>query len=177
MVAHLSSNKSAYTTLGMLTVILLVYGCNNKPLVIEPISQEYNEQLLTLKGLDTNLFSKKDLVQYYQVDNVTGLPRKEVMDTLIGFANAKYDFKKLDGVNTLNIFFYRKKLLNDYNKKVYESARDTENGLLEGYSVDLIAWIAYHRSQNNQSQIVQGSYYYRNKDQKMVELLDTISLK
>jgi hypothetical protein len=148
----------------------------NDDLLVEPISKEYNERFLTLQGLDESMFSKEDVVQYYQVSNLRALSRDTVLARLAVFANIHYNFSEMDSVNTLDIYFYRKRLFVDYSKNVYVSARDNEYRTLEDYSDDLIAWISYQRSKENRQKIMRSNYLYADKDHPSLELRDILSI-
>jgi hypothetical protein len=165
-----------YHILFVITLVTVSCSCNNA-IHITPVSREYNERFLTLQGLDPDYFSKKDVVQYYQVSGTNGLSPKQFIAQLHEFAQANYKFHKMDSVLTLNLLFYRKQLFTDYSKVVYESARDNENGLLEGYSNDLLARITYQRSSGKPLKISRSSYYYGGEANDRLELRDTISIK
>lgn len=164
-------------TLGAL-IILLCSCSNNKILLIEPISQEYNQRFITLQGLDTSMFSNKDVVQYYQISDYKSLPGDTILAKLGAFANIHYKLNNtdLDSVNALNIFFYKKRLFVDYSKNLYTSARDNENRTLEGYSDDLLAWISYQRLKENRQKIICNMYLFASKEYQLLELRDTLSL-
>jgi len=165
-----------YHTLFVITLVTLSCSCNNA-IHIAPVSKEYNEQFLTLEGLDPHYFSKKDVAQYYQVSGTKGLSPKQFIAQLHEFAQANYKFNKMDSVQTLNLLFYRKQLFTDYSKGLYESARDNENGLLEGYSNDLLARITYQRSPDKPLKISRSSYYYGAEANDRLELRDTLFIK
>jgi hypothetical protein len=175
---HNNGNKR-YWELTIGALIMLSCSCSNqKTLLIEPISQEYNERFITLQGLDTSMFSKNDVVQYYQVSDYSDLPGDTVLARLSAFTNVHYKFNNTDlnSVNALNIFFYKKRLFVDYGKNLYTSARDNENKTLEGYSDDLLAWISYQRLKENKQKIIYNRYLFASKEYKALELRDTLSL-
>lgn len=167
-----------YAGIFLISLAFLGYSCNNHaPLLVEPISQEYNDSFLTGKGLDARYFSTKDVVQYYQVSNFSSLPPHVVLAKLGDFAKAHYPLNRIDSIKNLSLFFYEKKLFTDYSKQVYESARDNENRTLEGYADDLIAWIIYERLKNDNFKVVRSRYFISHHNQKPVELRDTFTLR
>jgi hypothetical protein len=179
MLQRKENRNNKYCALTLTALIMLFCSCSNHDnVLIEPISAEYNERFLTLQGLDQSMFSKKDVVQYYQVSNFRGLPRDTVLARLGAFTNLHYKFSNIDmdSVYTLNIFFYRKRLSANYSKNLYESARDNDNRTLEGYSGDLMAWISYERLKSNRLKIIRSLYLHSDKEHKLLELRDTLSL-
>jgi len=167
--------NNMFRKLFVIAFTLLFYSCYSKEeLKIEPISKEYNDRFLTLTGLDTSLFNTKELVQYYQVSSYENLPPEAFLTKLGDFTNARYLFNKRDGVNTLNIFFYKKRLFVDYSKDMYRSARDNENRTLEGYSDDLVALITYERLKDNKPATIFSKFFYASEEHDELELRDTI---
>jgi hypothetical protein len=174
-----NNGNKRYWELTIAALIMLSCSCSyQKTLLIEPISQEFNEKFITLQGLDTSMFSKNDVVQYYQVSDYRGLPGDTLLARLNAFTNVHYKFNNtdLDSVNALNIFFYKKRLFVDYSKNLYTSARDNENKTLEGYSDDLLAWISYQRLKENRQKIIYNRYLFASKEYKALALRDTLSL-
>jgi hypothetical protein len=177
MLQRKENSNNKYCALTLTALIMLFCSCSNHDnVLIEPISAEYNERFLTLQGLDQSMFSEKDVVQYYQVSNFKGLSRDTVLARLGAFASIHYKFNKMDSVNTLDIFFYRKRLFVDYSKNLYVSARDNDNRTLEGYSDDLLAWISYERLKSNRLKIIRSMYLHSDKEHRLLELRDTLSL-
>ena len=92
----------------LLNILLIInfYSCtNNNTMIIEPIDKEFNEQLLTGKGLDSNLFSMKELLQYYQISNFSNLTQNDFQLKLNEFVSENY---KINNFSNFTILFYKK---------------------------------------------------------------------
>lgn len=171
--------KTLNIILSAALVIMLYSGCdNNAELSIKPISQEYNEQFLTGKGLDPRYFSTNDVVQYYQVSDFDNLSPSNMLTKLGAFVDVRYRASMKDSVKNLNVLFYRQKWLAGYSKHLYESARDNETRTLEGYSDDLVAWVTYERLKGDDKKLIRTrSYFFSAKGLKPLEQRDTVVLK
>jgi hypothetical protein len=156
---------------------LSMLSCNrHAALTIEPISKEFNERFLTGEMLDSSYFSTKDVMQYYQVSNFGALSPENLLAKLSWFTSSRYDLKKMDTVNNLTLFFYRKRMFVDYSDHLYESARDNENRTLEGYSNDLIAYITYERLKTDRRRVKVHKYLFTTNDYKPLGQTDTITV-
>ena len=156
---------------------LAMLSCNrHSALTIEPINKEFNERFLTGEMLDSSYFTTKDVIQYYQVANFGDLSPKDLLAKLSGFTSSRYDLKKMDTVNQLTVFFYRKRMFVDYSDHLYESARDNENRTLEGYSDDLMAYITYERLKTERKKVKVHKYLFPTDDHKPVGQTDTIAV-
>ncbi|WP_345954435.1 hypothetical protein [Mucilaginibacter sp. PAMB04168] len=152
-------------------------SCNrHAALKIEPISIEFNERFLTGERLDTNYFSTRDVMQYYQVSNYGNQSSKNLLAKLSTYTSSRYHFKNMDTVNNLTLLFYKKRMFVDYSDHLYESARDNDNRTLEGYSNDLIARITYERLKKNRQKIVVTKYLYPIDDNKPLGQTDTLTV-
>lgn len=171
--------KTPYIILFAASFITLYCSCSkNGELSVEPISQEYNEQFLTGKGLDTRFFSTKDVVQYYQVSDFNSSSPSIVLAKLGAFADVRYRARLRNNIKNLNVLFYQKKWFAGYSKHLYESARDNENRALEGYSDDLVAWITYEKLKGDDKKLVRTrSYFFHANGGKPSEQRDTVALK
>jgi hypothetical protein len=168
-----------HTAVLSILCITVYYGCSNREeLSVEPVSKEYNDQFLTGKGLDARFFSTKDVVQYYQVSRFNTLPPKVVLAKLNAFVNARYETSMRDSVSTLNVLFYKKRWFADYDKLVYEAARENENRSLDGHSDDLVAWITYQKVKGDNDKLILGRFFFLNHaSRKPLEERDTVDLK
>ena len=165
----------AGTVFALLSLYML--SCNrHAALTIEPISKEFNERFLTGEMMEPGYFSTKDVVQYYQVSNFGALSPKNLLAKLSGFTSSRYDLKKMDTVDNLTVFFYRKRMFVDYSDHLYESARDNDNRTLEGYSNDLMAYFTYERLKTDRRQVKVHKYLFSTDDHKSIERTDTITV-
>lgn len=160
-----------------ITLLISSYSCvQQKGMVIQSISKEFNDEYLTGKGLDTNYFSTGDVIQYYQVSNYNGLTADQILGTLHAFSIANYPPGKLVHIQQLTILFYKKKLFVDYGDHLYESARDNDTRRLYDYGDDLLASISFEQIKDDPRKIsLKKIIYDKGKFQKMV--MDTISVK
>jgi hypothetical protein len=142
-------------------------------MIIESIDKEFNEQLLTGKGLDSNLFSTKELLQYYQISNFSHLSQNDFQLKLNEFVSKNY---KLNNFSNFTILFYKKESFVNYSDYVYEAARDNQNGSIEEYKSNLIAKIVIVKVIDDQEKVVRYTTLYDN-DLVVFEKIDKISLK
>lgn len=129
-----------------LLVVSTVLGCSNKKFEIEPIDKEVNQNLLTLEGLDARLFSSKVRLQYFQVGQSGKFDTVEMKAELLKFVDLHYTKAEISRTPELNLFFYRKTSFKNYKKVIYETARDSENGLIEDAKDDLLAMVWFNKS-------------------------------
>jgi hypothetical protein len=144
-------------------------------MTIEPIDKEFNEQLLTGKGLDSNLFSTKEIIQYYKIGNYEELKAEEFTLKLNQFIIENYKFNDIKDKKDFTLLFYKNDILADYNKYLYESARDNQNGYLENYSENLVLKIRLKAKSDLNKIKSQISFYKKNKYEK--EYNDNIILE
>ena len=159
----------------LLNILLIInfYSCtNNNTMIIEPIDKEFNEQLLTGKGLDSNLFSMKELLQYYQISNFSNLTQNDFQLKLNEFVSENY---KINNFSNFTILFYKKENFVNYSKYVYEAARDNQNGSIEEYKSNLIAKIVIIKAKDDLEKAVRHTTLY-DKDSVVLEKIDKINL-
>lgn len=163
--------------ISFLTILLITnfYSCNTNNMIIDPIDKEFNEQLLTGDGLDSNLFSTKEIVQYYEINNYSDLPIKDFVSKLNQFSIDNYKFNDIKDKNDFTILFYKKETLIDYSKDIYESARDNQNGFLQDYSQNLVVKIRLKAILDSDKVSSEISFYKKDKLDK--EFKETIILK
>jgi hypothetical protein len=145
-------------------------------MTIEPIDKEFNEQLLTGKGLDANLFNLKEVLQYYQVSNYEELSDDELELKLDAFIIETYKIKEPANYNELSILFYKKQEGINYSKQLYESARDNQNGMLEEHKSNLVSIIRIERIKEVDDRLIRHKIFYK-KDKDAIERTDTLSIK
>ncbi|WP_457126714.1 hypothetical protein [Mucilaginibacter sp. HD30] len=159
-----------------ITLLILLHSCDQpKKMVIEPISEEFNKEYLTGKGLDTNFFNNTDVMQYYQVSNYGGLTADQILGNLNEFSIASYPPSKLADIQTLTLLFYEKKLFVDYRDHLYESARDNDTRRLYDYGDELLASITFERLKDDPRKMSLQKIVY-DKDKLKKEVVDTVSV-
>ena len=159
-----------------ISLLIACYSCTHqKEITIEPISEEFNNEYLTGKGLDTNFFNNTDVMQYYQVTNYGGLTADQILGNLHDFSIASYPPSKLTHVQTLTLLFYKKKLFVDYRDHLYESARDNDTRRLYDYGNELLASITFERLKDDPRKMSLQKIVY-DKDKLEKEVVDTISV-
>lgn len=172
-----SKKRSLVISWFAISLLTLIGACSrNTKLVVEPINEELNHNFLTGERMDTNYFSTRDVMQYYQVSKYRGLPDHQILKQLDSFAIATYSSKKLDQLQKLSLLFYKKQMLVNYNDHLYESARDNDNRRLEGYADQLLAAIIFERIKENPKRMS----YYRllyDKNKLLIKAGDTILVK
>ena len=157
-------------------LVFLFGNCTgNAVLVIEPISRESNESFLTGKGLDTNYFSTKDVVQYYQVSGYKNGSSAQLLLKLQAFVMEHYHVKNMKDIQQLEILFYRKKMLSNYSDIVYESARENEMRTLTDHNDDLVASIDFERLTNDPKVVIRRAIIYHTGYNKPLIRTDTIA--
>jgi hypothetical protein len=162
-----------WTTISLLT---LIYSCRqNNELVVQPISEEFNNEFLTGK-LDKHYFSTRDVMQYYQVSNFSGLPDQQIFAKLDSFALSTFPLAKLNHLQMLTLLFYEKKMFIDYRDHLYESAQDNDTRRLEGYSDELLATITFERLKEDPKRMSFHRVLY-NKDKLRIKATDTILVR
>ena len=159
-----------------ISLLIACYSCTHqKEIAIEPISEEFNNEYLTGKDLDTNFFNTTDVMQYYQVTNYGGLTADQILGNLRDFAMASYPPSKLTHVQTLTLLFYKKKWFVDYRDHLYESARDNDTRRLYDYGDELLASITFERLKDDPRKMSLQKIVY-DKDKLEKEVVDTISV-
>jgi len=161
----------------VISLLIPFYSCNQqKELAIAPINEEFNNEYLTGKGLDTNFFNTTDVMQYYQVTNYGGLKADQILANLHDFALASYPASKLADIQTLSLLFYKKALFVDYRDQLYESARDNDTRRLYDYGDELLANISFERIKDDSRKMsLKKNLYNKGKFEK--ETIDTISVQ
>ena len=157
--------------------ILLIpsfYNCtNNNTMIIAPIDKEFNEQLLTGKGLDSIFFSTKELLQYYQISNFSHLSQNDFQLKLDEFVSKNY---KINNFSDFTILFYKKESFVNYSDYVYEAARDNQNGSIEEYKSNLVAKIVLVKQKGDQEKTDRHMTHY-DRGVVVFDKIDRISLQ
>lgn len=165
-----------YIALTAFVISGLISCTNNQTMTIEPIDKELNNQLLTGERLDPNLFSRTDLLQYYQVSNSEGLANADVLEKLKTFVDKNYNLKDFTKVSTLKILFYKKELLSDVDSRnLYESARDNETGMINGQNDNILSFIIFKQVPGSIKKLVREITLY-DKDVVLLDTTDTVDI-
>lgn len=100
----------------LIFIIINLYNCKmNNDMIILPIDEEFNEQLITGKGLDSNLFSRKEVVQYYTIKGYDYTLTNEFKSKIEKFILEKYNYNEVIK-KKLHFYFIRKIFLQIINK-------------------------------------------------------------
>lgn len=121
--------------------VSIFVGCGEGKLVIIPIDQELNTRLWSLQGMDQRLFDTSRRLQYFEVSGSLNLKSIALKDSLTDFISKSYPLKKVSAFKEVGFFFYQKSAFNTYGNKVFLAARDSENGLIEGETDNLLGHI------------------------------------
>lgn len=158
----------------LITLLAGLLGCKtNDTLTIEPIDKEFNEQLLTGERLNDQLFSTKEKLQYYQIDNFKHLKSNELLSKLHMYVAQNYKAPRID-FETLTVFFYKKDNFANYSDLLYEAAQDPI-GSIDAYKHNLVVKTILTK-QKDVDQIIHKSIFY-DKGQLIHTQSDTISTK
>lgn len=165
------------TFLYIFTFLAGLIGCKtNAPLSIEAIDKELNEQLLTGKGLNPSLFSTKQKFQYYQVGNFQNLKAADLLVKLDEFVAQNHILETSADLETLILFFYKKKSLGGYKSgEVYRAAEENPDGTLDGSNEDLLAKTIVTKQTGLDKRIYERVVY--DKDKVVYSQRDTVSSK
>ena len=157
----------------LLLIVFILTSCDKEPLKITAIDPELNESFLTGNNLNLDFFSTQNVLQYYEVERYAQLDAKLLQGQLDQFIldNYRANFNKL---KELKVLFYQKRLFSTYRNQLYEKARASENGTLEGENKNLIALISYVRLTTKPHYFVRHSYLY--VTQPTSTKTDTLSL-
>jgi hypothetical protein len=100
----------------LIFIIINLYNCKmNNDMIILPIDEEFNEQWITGKGLDSNLFSRKEVVQYYTIKGYDYTLTNEFKSKIEKFILEKYNYNEVIK-KKLHFYFIRKIFLQIINK-------------------------------------------------------------
>jgi len=160
----------------IILIMINLYNCKmNNNMIISPIDKEFNEQLLTGKGLDLNFFSRLEVVQYYTIKGYDDLLTNEFKSKVEKFILEKYNYNEVIKRKYFTILFYKDDFT-DYKKNLYESARDNQNGFIEGGNQKLILKIAL-QSINEIDKKVNMKVIHYEKGEVVTEYVSILDLK
>lgn len=169
-------NLFQWATLLILLIVGL-YSCSGDVSVqIEPIDQELNERLLDGKGLDSRLYSRKDLLQYFEVSGSSNADPKATQQKIDQFISINYNTKRVMKADQITFLFYRHSIFTNYGNYVYETARETENGLLPGLNDNLLSRVQFFRIQGNDNYILRKRIVY-NQNKMVLFREDSVAVK
>lgn len=96
----------------------------------------------TIEAIDPEFNQKAQYsLQYFEISDYEKIPVDTLISDISSFAEENK--QKLNKNEDLTMFFYRKKLLNNYKDKVYEAATENEFGGIIGHEKDLVAKVWY----------------------------------
>lgn len=133
--------------LSVLVVVSLCACAKRDGIVIEPIDEELNRQLITGERLNVNLFSSRNIVQYYQISNSDTDKSQELRAAIDEMIQRNYSPTMISSFETMIIHIYRKGIFDNYEDEVYQAARDNEFGSLDNRNGDKIG-LVYFRTIN-----------------------------
>jgi hypothetical protein len=142
-----------------LTVFCCI-SCGNDTVEIEPIDPEFNTQLLTGERLDPNFFSRKDILQYYQIDNYKAKSATELAKVLTDYTTLYYNTSQLAVFNQADIIFYQKKWFKDYSSHLYTLVQDNDSGFITEYKDYLIGVVSFEKIKNNSDKLIRTVRIY-----------------
>ena len=151
-----------------------IVSCTDTKFKIDAVDKELNTSLMTLKGLDSRLFSTKEKLQYFEISGFSDLKPSDLKLKLTEFITKNYNLNEISKADEFTFMFYKKSLFVDYREYVYEAARDTERGTIEEYKDNLIAQVWFTNSTDRKS-IRHVALY--NKDIQLLNEADTIEIK
>ena len=161
----------------LLLLISTLFSCANPDnMSIEPIDKELNERLITGERLRPELFSRTDLLQYYQVADADGLPPEDVQHKLDTFISTTYKLVDISKANSFTVFFYNKKMTVDYSENLYESVRDNENGAISGQEDNLLDVVTFQKIKGSDDKLLRYRIQY-NDGTPVLDLKDTLEIK
>jgi hypothetical protein len=123
----------------LIALLFILQSCTQQKFSITPINAEANKDLLNAQGLDTRLFSTKDIFQYYEIDGYKNIPKHDLLDKIQEFAVERQPVKGSESWETLTVLFYRESIFSNYSNKVYEAARENESGRILDSNDDVVA--------------------------------------
>jgi hypothetical protein len=160
----------------LIALLFILQSCTQQKFSITPINAEANKDLLNVKGLDTRLFSTKDIFQYYEIDGYKNIPKEDLLDKIQEFAVERHPVKGSESWETLNVFFYRESIFSNYNNKVYEAARESESGRILDSNDDIVAVFHLSRLKAKPRQYLRSVLIYDDGD-ILMEKTDSILVK
>lgn len=137
----------------------------NNDMIILPIDEEFNEQLITGKGLDSNLFSRKEVVQYYTIKGYDYTLTNEFKSKIEKFILEKYNYNEVIK-KKITLLFYKEDFFADYKQNLYESARDNHNGLIESNKQNLIVNITLQTKNETDKNVSVNITLYKESEVK-----------
>ena len=143
--------KNLIKYLLLMAIIFGTFSCTNSEFKIDAIDKELNSRLITLKGLDSRLFSSKEKFQYFEISGYSKLNPIDLKKKLTSFIIKNYSLNEILKADEFTFMFYKKSPFVDYRKYIYEAARDTERGTIEEYKDNLVAQVLFTKSTDEKS--------------------------
>lgn len=156
-------------------LVFSYFSCSNNIVAIEPINTELNQQLLTGNGLDPNLFSRKEITQYYQIDNYEQLTSAKLEGELNEYVSGNYTLKQIATFRQVNIIFYQKKLFKNYNNHLYTLVQDSDSGFISNYKNDLVGVVSFEKLKGKRGKLLRKTRIIQNSENTF-QRTDTITI-
>ncbi|HST46136.1 MAG TPA: hypothetical protein VLK29_13040 [Luteimonas sp.] len=129
----------------MLALLLALGGCAPEAPRITPVDAGFNASMLTGRGLDPRLYDLRERLQYHEAAHMDALSSASARVVIDAFIRAHYARDEVMRLGALAVLVYRRTAFVDYGDLVYESARDTDAGLLRGQGARLVAQVRLQR--------------------------------
>lgn len=141
--------------------IALITSCKQQQVTIAAIDKEVNEKLISGTGLDSNLFSRGDLFQYFQVEGYESASHEEVLQSASKLVEKDYSpLLQRKTYNSVTFYFYKQGTAYS-TAAIYDAVRDSELGNIEGHNDDLLAKIIYSKLPGNAHAEIAQQYVYK----------------
>lgn len=132
---------------------------------------------MKIEAIDKELNEKAEYgIQYFEISDYKDLSNDELANQLELFEKEFNRDRKIEAYDMFQVLFYKKSLFANYEKYVYETARDNEFGGIEGFEDNLICKIYYHREHPKENKYLYARIIYNN-DSIALEKKDTILIK
>lgn len=138
-------------------------SCDNQKLEIKPIDKELNDKA-------------EYGIQYFEISNYNNFSNEELMNELENFEKNSNKKRDLKSYTMFQVLFYKKSIFANYEKYVYETARDNEFGGIKGFEDNLIAKIYYYKGNLKKDKYDYKRILYNNNS-IVFEKKDTIPTK
>ena len=162
--------KKILSQLLLSALMMSLYGCHGKPAIIKPIDEEFNKRLMSLTGMNANLMGTKLKFQYFEISGIEKMDAKAVKLFVDQYLEKKYPAKLITRYDQLTFLFYKPSLFSNYSDKLYISARDEEEGRIQGEQGNLVITVSMERLKTNRWEHRFTSY----SDKPVVDIADTI---
>lgn len=165
----------AFRYAAVIILALFCNGCGNDTIVIEPIDAAFNQRLVTGKDLNPNLFSRKEIAQYYQLNNYETLSPRNLKMILCKYIAKNRSVKQIAGFSEMNFIFYSKKLFKDYSANLYRQVEESESGRIDDFKDDLVGIVSFKKLDKNTERLLRNTTIYDDQD-NFYSYVDTLTI-